>query len=146
MVDKSSELSDNDKNILLEQWCTCVEMADHISSRRDTMNSLFITINLSLITAISLIWQVKSLAMAVSGIVICILWHRLIGYYRSLNKSKYEVINSIEEMLPAQPFKDEWAIFEKTKSKEGTNLEKNLPRLFIVLYLVLSAVMICGWA
>ena len=144
MADKSPELSDNDKNILLEQWRTCVEMASHISSRRDTMNSLFITINLSLITAISLIWQIKGLAIILSGIAICILWHRLIGYYRNLNQSKYAVISSIEEKLPAQPFRDEWALFEKTNTKEGTNLEKNLPLLFIIFYVAMTAILVFG--
>ena len=139
MVDIPPDLSDNDKNVLLEQWRTCVEMADHISSRRDTMNSLFITINLSLIAAISLSWQGKSIIIAVSGVVLCYLWYHLIEYYRNLNNAKFEVILALEKGLPSQPFSEEWDSFEKKKSQEGTTLEKILPAVFILLHAGLSA-------
>lgn len=33
------------ENHILEQWKTCVEMADNISERRVTTNNFFITLN-----------------------------------------------------------------------------------------------------
>ena len=33
--------------ITLTQWKTCVEMADSISKRRDTLNNTFTTLNIS---------------------------------------------------------------------------------------------------
>lgn len=140
---EKTDVDTKDKMMLLEQWRTCVEMANQISSRRDTMNNLFITINLTLITAISFIWEFKSAIIACSGVLLCILWYYLIGYYRSINQSKYQVILLMEKDLPAQPFDDEWKFFKEKGEKEGTDLEKYLPIVFIVIY-VLSILIIGG--
>ena len=43
----------DDTEILLSEWQTCVEMANSISQRRDSMNNLFITLNLAITTAVS---------------------------------------------------------------------------------------------
>lgn len=46
---------DNKKDDLLSiQWQTCVEMANSVSQRRDTMNNLFVTLNLAIIAGISI--------------------------------------------------------------------------------------------
>lgn len=39
----------DDKNSILVQWQTCVQMADSVSKRRDTTNHLFVTLNLALL-------------------------------------------------------------------------------------------------
>ena len=46
--------------IKLAQWQTCVEMANAVSARRDNLNNLFVTVNLALAAAISLVWDVKT--------------------------------------------------------------------------------------
>ncbi|MDO4650165.1 MAG: hypothetical protein Q4B26_16110 [Eubacteriales bacterium] len=40
--------------MILVQWQTCVDMANSISQRRDSMNNIFITLNLAIIAAVSL--------------------------------------------------------------------------------------------
>ena len=40
-----------DKEVLLSQWQTCVEMANSVSQRRDSMNNLFVTLNIALLAA-----------------------------------------------------------------------------------------------
>lgn len=50
----------DDTEILLGEWQTCVEMANSISQRRDSMNNLFITLNLAITTAVS-IWSCQYL-------------------------------------------------------------------------------------
>ena len=65
----------NDKTeIILTQWQTCVEMANSVSQRRDAMNNIFITLNLAILAAVSLTWDIKSLFILVAGIVICSIW------------------------------------------------------------------------
>ena len=39
----------NDREIILAQWQTCVEMANSVSQRGDTMNNIFIKLNLALV-------------------------------------------------------------------------------------------------
>ena len=62
-------MEDTDENIelILAQWQTCVEMANTVSQRRDAMNNIFITLNLAIITAVSVTWELKSLLVLTAG-------------------------------------------------------------------------------
>ena len=46
------------EDLILAQWQTYVEMANSVSQRRDAMNNVFITLNLALLTAVSLAWDI----------------------------------------------------------------------------------------
>ena len=126
-----------DAEVILAQWQTCVEMANSVSQRRDAMNNIFITVNLALMAAVSITWEIKSIFLLMAGIVLCFLWKLFIGYYKLLNQAKFDVIQALEKRLPATPFKDEWEILCKTKKyKDGTWLETVLPVTFIGLYAI----------
>lgn len=57
--------------------------------------------------------------------------------YKLLNTEKFNVINEIEKKLPVKPFNDEWKKLERNKQyKDSTRLEKTLPIMFIVLYVI----------
>ena len=99
------ENTTEDKELLLNQWQTCVDMANSVSQRRDNMNNIFITLNLAIMAAVSITWDIKSLFILIAGITICILWMLNIRNYKLLNTAKFNVINSIEEKLPSAPFK-----------------------------------------
>ncbi|MSS37637.1 RipA family octameric membrane protein [Clostridium porci] len=123
--------------IILAQWQTCVEMANSISQRRDTMNNIFVTLNVAIIAAVSITWNIKSLFILIAGIVVCVIWLLFIRNYKLLNTEKFHVINSIEKNLPVQPFNDEWEKLKNNKKyTDGTKLEKTLPIMFIILYIV----------
>ena len=123
--------------IILAQWQTCVEMANSISQRRDTMNNIFVTLNVAIIAAVSITWNIKSLFILIAGIVVCVIWLLFIRNYKLLNTEKFNVINSIEKNLPVQPFNDEWEKLKNNKKyTDGTKLEKTLPIMCIILYIV----------
>lgn len=129
--------NDSKDELLLAQWQTCVEMANSISQRRDTMNNIFVTLNLAIMTAVSIVWDVKSILILFAGIGVCILWLFFIRNYKQLNSAKFEIINRIEKELPSQPFCEEWEKLKGNKYyKDGTKLEKYLPIMFIVIYFV----------
>lgn len=131
------ENTNEDKKLLLNQWQTCVDMANSVSQRRDNMNNIFITLNLAIIAAISITWDIKLLFILIVGITICILWILIIQNYKLLNTAKFNVINSIEEKLPSTPFKDEWQFLKNSKKyMDSTTLERILPIMFIILYIV----------
>ena len=135
-------MKDNDE-IILAQWQTCVDMANSISQRRDAMNNLFATLNIALIAATSIVWDLKSIIMAAGGVILCSVWLAFVKYFRQLNEAKFKVINNLEKKLPEQPFADEWAILKKQKKRtEGTKLERILPIAFIILYIAIVATMI----
>lgn len=100
--------TENRTEIILAQWQTCVEMANSVSQRRDAMNNIFITLNLAIIAAVSITWNIKSLFILVAGIVVCAIWLLFIRNYKLLNTEKFNVINTIEKKLPVKPFNDEW--------------------------------------
>lgn len=130
------ENTTEDKELLLNQWQTCVDMANSVSQRRDNMNNIFITLNLAIMAAVSITWDIKSLFILIAGITICILWMLNIRNYKLLNTAKFNVINSIEEKLPSSPFKDEWQFLKKSKKyMDSTTLERILPITFIILYI-----------
>ena len=130
------ENTTEDKELLLNQWQTCVDMANSVSQRRDNMNNIFITLNLAIMAAVSITWDIKSLFILIAGITICILWMLNIRNYKLLNTAKFNVINSIEEKLPSAPFKDERQFLKNSKKyMDSTTLERILPITFIILYI-----------
>ena len=130
------ENTTEDKELLLNQWQTCVDMANSVSQRRDNVNNIFITLNLAIMAAVSITWDIKSLFILIAGITICILWMLNIRNYKLLNTAKFNVINSIEEKLPSAPFKDEWQFLKNSKKyMESNTLERILPITFIILYI-----------
>ena len=60
--------ADNKIDILLAQWQTCVEMANCVSQRRDMMNNIFVTLNLAIVAAVSLVCSFKSLFLLIAGL------------------------------------------------------------------------------
>lgn len=135
--------TDNKTEVILAQWQTCVEMANSVSQRRDAMNNIFITLNLAILTAISITWDIKSVFILIAGIVICCIWIFFIRNYKLLNAAKFDVINKIESKLPVSPFVDEWKILKNNKKyKDTTKLEKWLPITFILIYIVMMIAVI----
>ena len=129
------ENTTEDEELLLNQWQTCVDMANSVSQRRDNMNNIFITLNLAIMAAVSITWDIKSLFILIAGITICILWMLNIRNYKLLNTAKFNVINLIEEKLPSAPFKVEWQFLKNSKKyMNSTTLERILPITFIILY------------
>lgn len=135
--------TDDKAEIILAQWQTCVEMANSVSQRRDTMNNIFVTLNLAIIAAVSITWDLKSLFILAAGIVVCIIWILFIRNYKLLNTEKFNVINDIEKKLPVKPFNDEWKKLKSNKKyRDSTKLENTLPIMFIVLYVIAIAAIV----
>ena len=136
---------DDENNIstILAQWQTCVESANNISERRDNTNNLFVTLNLAILATISFTWDVKMIALIISGITICVVWVFFINNFKHLNAAKFKVIGTLEEKLPVKAFEDEWNYIKlEKKYTEGTKLEKVLPILFIIVYVLIIIMLI----
>ena len=131
------------QKLILEQWKTCVEMANSVSQRRDTMNNIFVTVNLAIVAAVTVSWDSKCALLSMAGLVICCIWFLFIGNYKNLNKEKFQIIHELENELPTQPFADEWVLLKANKKyKNGTKLEKALPFSFIALYVIIVGIII----
>lgn len=138
----NTEVEEKDKNLLLSQWQTCVEMANAISQRRDTMNNLFVTLNIALIATISFVWNIQTVCISIIGVAFCVVWICLINNYKQLNKEKFFIINEIEKDLPYQPFNDEWSNLKSNKKyQNSTTIEYVMPAIFIIAYITISIIL-----
>lgn len=123
------------ESVVLEQWKTCVEMANCNSEKRNNSNNIFITINVAILAVISFSIEYKSLMLSLAGMCICFLWIYTLNSYSKLSTAKYDIINEIEKQLPLSPFLYEWEkLNNKKKYIKLTTIEKIIPILFIVLY------------
>ena len=145
-MDIEEKNEEKDKEILLSQWITCVEMANLVSQRRDSMNNTFVTIHLAIIAAVSFTFDFKSLFLLMAGIILCILWSIMIKNYGRLNVVKYKIIHGLEEKLPENPFKNEWTELENLrkskKYKDKTKYENILPLTFIIIYIAAGIIIL----
>ena len=79
----------------------------------------------------------KSIVLSIAGIFVCISWLYSIESYKKLSSVKYHIVNEIENQLPLKPFTYEWEMLNNEKKYLGlTKIEKVLPWLFIVMYII----------
>lgn len=118
-----------------------VASADRVSERRHTANQFFSSINTVLLMATGFIpgevdavhWQV-----ALAGVLLCIIWRRMIAAYRNLNAAKFRVIHDIERQLPLAVYSAEWDYFEAAQGGRKfmtlSTVEAAVPVLFMGAY------------
>jgi len=130
---------------LLEQYKLYVESADKVSSRRDSANHFYLTLNsalfaisgyLSLLNKQSYIFLIIPLI----GIVISFYWLKTITSYKNLNNGKFNVIHKLEKNLPAKLFDYEWEVIGRGKTKDYipiTVVERGVPKVFMTMYVLI---------
>jgi len=135
-------------------------MADRVSARRATANTLFVTLHTALIAAIGLIRprrleDVGGAAMsrlvednfglvlaACLGIVLAVAWFLLLRSYRLLNRAKFKVIDELEEDMPWRIFRREWDFLKsdplplRERYAELGLVEQVVPVGFIAIYVI----------
>lgn len=164
----------DDQGALLELYKTAVEMADRTTARRAGANSFFLTLNTVLVTVVGIVSAMRKspphgnlpsfdafgvFVTAFAGVVLALVWWLLLRYYRRLNGAKFDVINKLEERLPAKPFTDEWTILHpglriedepgdakpwwrrwrrSVEHREASLVEQVVPFVFMSIYLTLG--------
>lgn len=138
-----------------EQYKIFVEMADRISTRRNTANAFFLSLHTLIITVATFAYD-KGINLTpewlvifplVAVLLICWVWWRLIHSYRQLNTAKYKVIGEYERWLPSSPYWNaEWTALGSGKSKRLywplTDVENFVPFIFGVLYIIAAGVLL----
>lgn len=166
----------DDTNALLELYKTAVEMADRLSARRAGANTFFLTLNTALAAVVGIFSAARKpppnanlpsfdgfgLGLtAVAGCVFAAVWWLLLRYYRRLSAAKWDVINALEQQLPARPFTDEWRgmypeeklttgdatqparrhrlghWWRHARHREATAVEQIVPFVFVLVYIIL---------
>ena len=133
---KATQYSGDYNASVLEQWKSCVEMADSNTEKRNTSNNVFITINSAILAVVTFSLDYKSMFLSVIGVSICFLWLRTIESYVQLSKIKYAIVNDMEKYLPMQPYTYEWYKLQKDKYVGLTKIEKVLPVIFMFIFVI----------
>lgn len=125
---------------LFEQYKLYVEMADHVSERRDKTNRFYLSLFLAIFTLLSAIFSISSnyhgvvMGILICSILICINWYQNILSYQRLNGAKFDVINCIENRLASKGFTIEYKLVKLENHKNLTKIEMNIPIFFIILF------------
>jgi len=135
------------KQHILEIYKVYVDMADKVSSRRQSANSYFLSINTAVIAYFGYLKLKSNFSdfsnylwlIGFSGMVLCYTWYRLIRSYKGLNSGKFKVIHEIEKLLPIRPYFAEWASVGRGKDPklylQFTKIEMRIPWIFFFLNL-----------
>lgn len=137
----------------LAQYELYVQLADRISERRQSANNFFLSISSALVGvggySVSRAEELMPLAyiwaMACAGILVGILWWRLITSYRDLNTAKFKIIHEMEGYLPFSPYRAEWSEVGGGKVSKlympVTHAERVVPIAFGILHVVIATVL-----
>ena len=147
----------DDKGTLMEQYKMFVQTSEDLVSRKQSVNTFYVTLNSLFLSAIvsvicvagdsllfadnSMIVYLISGFLSVIGIVICSSWVTLLNSYADLNASKMAIISCIEERLAVKLFDTEWALLTrrigKRKYQSFTVKEIAVAKIFLYLYILL---------
>ena len=138
------EYGESYKANYLEMYKIYLEMADRISSRRQSANSFFLAINTTIVGFVGYVQfgAEKSLPfyylVGIAGMVLCYIWYRLIKSYKHINSGKFKVVHEIERNLPMSPYDAEWEILGRGKDPKlylpFTKVELRVPWVFFSLH------------
>ncbi len=139
------EYGEHYKSHYLEIYNTYLEMADRISSRRQSTNSFFLAINTAIVGFIGYVQLGAEKSphffylVSIAGMILCYMWYRLIKSYKDINSGKFKVIHEIERNLPMSPYDAEWEILGRGKDSKlylpFTNVEMRVPWVFFGVHL-----------
>lgn len=126
-----------------------------ISDRRQTANTLYLSVNSILLGAIALLAQQSKLQsisllilevfVAIAGLLISTRWNRVLAKYQSLLKVRYKTLSEIEAMPGFPGAVKMFTIEDQHPETWGYSaIEQFLPRTFTWLYVVGSLLFIGG--
>ncbi|RQG95569.1 RipA family octameric membrane protein [Natrarchaeobius oligotrophus] len=140
--------SDGDRSELINQYTTYVDTTLNVSNRRMRNNRFYVLLLSGTLAVVSvladtqIIEEVGLLLAGLLGLALCVLWYLSIVSYKQLNSGKYEVIQAMEEDLPAEPFADEWDVLDEGEDWwtyiTHTRVERKIPGVLAVPYLLIT--------
>ena len=156
---KTAARCEADVPILLEQYKLLVGTSEALVSRRQQVNTFFLSVNSIILAAIGLIIREETannitgpvlIVLGLSGMVLCFAWRREILSFGQLNRGKFEIIHALESRLPARVFAAEWVALgegeDPSKYKPFTKTESLTPWIFGVLEMLVLIAGIILWS
>ncbi|MFK0122429.1 hypothetical protein ACIQSP_03850 [Streptomyces nigra] len=139
--------TEEEKERLFELYKIMVQSSESLVSRRQGVNTFFITVNGAILTGLGFFikagggQEIKALGVlliALTGLILAYAWRSMIVSFGQLNTGKFAVINRLESHLPAALFYAEWEALERGENprvyRSFTSREVWAPFLLILLY------------
>lgn len=147
---------------LFDLYKLMVASSEALVARRQGVNTFFLTANGALLTGIGLLVQkhgadrltaLAVLTLALTGGILVIAWRSLLVSFGQLNTGKFQVINRLEELLPAAIYSAEWKALGEGRNpavyRSFTSRELWAPNASIAIYgiaaLVCLVIGLTGW-
>lgn len=151
LFSKSNKEADAFSWLLLEEYKIMLDTSEKMMDRRQGTNNFYITLCTAMLTVIVAFIATKTNTFAWSGVTlvisgmmlfICNNWKKTLEAYGLSNQAKYEVLNRLEEELPASIFAGEWEYGKVIDYSSYSKRESNIPETFIFLFIVIMIAMI----
>ena len=141
----------DDNKVLMEQYKIFFNSAESLLTRRQTMNSFYLSVNTGLVTIGSGIFALMQqniplsrlilvLGLSIPGILMNISWRQILYSYYINNRAKLKILSMMEKHLVASSLDAEWKVmknrYNNMQYKSFTDIEKSTPLYFIVFYIV----------
>jgi hypothetical protein len=130
---------------IFHQYELMVNTSLQVTNWRHQANNFYLAVNTALLAFATYLYSLSlgtGIVIGFLGVAITILWYDTIRYYRSLNKAKFLVIQEIEKQLPIAMFQLENTYFVKEDRKIATTIERKIPIIFCIAYIVLIVVLV----
>ncbi len=151
LISNNDDHKDTYEGHYLEQYRIYLHIFNSTGDRRQKSNEFFLGINAAIIGILGYV-ETKTLPhssivfvlIPFVGMGICYFWYRMILSYKQLNRAKFKVIHTVERKLPLSLFETEWNLLGKGKDRSKyyplSHIEKNIPLMFISLYIIILIV------
>jgi hypothetical protein len=129
-----------------------VEEARDARRARRELSNIFLTLNLAGLGGLGLLvreqsaldptlfgWGAAALALT------CIIWRTSNSYYNRALKTKYKIITRYEQDIGKTPLLEEYTAMGGAKTMRAFTLERAMPYLFMIAYLVFYLVQAGLW-
>ena len=107
---------------LLEQYKLYGHSAENVSARRVASSRHLLALNVALVAlygfqSSDLGWNSWALLVPILGVLVSILWYRIIKSHSDLNGIKFAIIHALEERFPTAPFAREWFLVKQGRGR-----------------------------
>jgi len=150
-----------------EEYKLFVEDTARFTDRRQTVTNIYVAVNTVLLSAVALLvkdaglenWAVAlaTVAILVAGTAVCLFWRQLIHKYKALVGLRIRELRWMEELPELagchQMYhvedelypRDEKGEMIKGQGSSFSDLERRLPEVYIILYVVFGVGILIAW-
>lgn len=139
--DREEPFTDSENQLLLEQYRIMIETSEKLMERRQNTVNLYTTLCTTMIALIGASFAFSNMFICagilwLSGLILMVLchnWRLSLESYDLNNEGKFEVINLLEQKLPAEIFECEYKYNKLKGMNSFSSRETVLPRIFSIL-------------